>query len=275
MTTATTESGPLLEARALYAGYRDLAAARNINLELHRGEIVALLGPNGAGKTTTLMTLAGAIPALGGEVRWKGRKIDSPLYKRVRGGIGFIPEERSVITKLSVRDNLLLGRGDVATAVSLFPQLKPILRRRAGLLSGGEQQMLTLARCLASRPAAVLVDELSLGLAPIVVQKLLETLRDAAIQTGTAVLLVEQQVQRALAVSDRWYLLRHGAIEATGVSDAAAVQQLSGAYLKAGDSPGTPARQLPRAPGPGRPPANGTHPRTRRRKSCSSCLVSP
>jgi len=238
--TTATESAPLLEARALYAGYRDLAAARNINLALHRGEIVALLGPNGAGKTTTLMTLAGALPALGGEVLWK---IQSPLYKRVRGGIGFIPEERSVITKLSVKDNLLLGRGDVDTAVSLFPQLKPILRRRAGLLSGGEQQMLTLARCLASGPSVVLVDELSLGLAPIVVQKLLETLRDAAIQTGTAVLLVEQQVQRALTVSDRWYLLRHGSIEATGVSDAAAAQQLSAAYLKTGDSQGTPARQ--------------------------------
>ena len=243
MTSATAESEPLLEARGLYAGYRDLAAARDINIEVHRGEIVALLGPNGAGKTTTLMTLAGALPSLGGEVRWKGQKVTAPLYRRVRGGIGFIPEERSVITKLSVRDNLLLGRGDVETAVTLFPQLKPILRRRAGLLSGGEQQMLTLARCLASKPSAVLVDELSLGLAPIVVQKLLETLRDAAVQMGMAVLLVEQQVQRALAVSDRWYLLRHGSIEAGGISDAAAVRQLSGAYLKAGDSPPDPVHQ--------------------------------
>jgi len=235
VTTASKESNPLLEARALYAGYRDLAAARNINIELRRGEIVALLGPNGAGKTTTLMTLAGALPALGGEVRWQGRKVESPLYKRVRGGMGFIPEERSVITKLTVKDNLRLGRGELDTALDLFPQLKPILHRRAGLLSGGEQQMLTLARCLASRPSAVLVDELSLGLAPIVVQKLLETLREAALQTGMAVLLVEQQVQRALTVSDRWYLLRHGSIEAEGVSDAAAIRQLSGAYLKAGD----------------------------------------
>jgi branched-chain amino acid transport system ATP-binding protein len=238
VSTATTESEPLLEARGLYAGYRDLAAARNINLQLHRGEIVALLGPNGAGKTTTLMTLAGALPALGGEVRWKGQKIDSPLFKRVRAGMGFISEERSVITKLSVRDNLLLGRGDAETALALFPQLRPILRRRAGLLSGGEQQMLTLARCLASKPSAVLVDELSLGLAPIAVQKLLEALREAALQTGTAVLLVEQQVQRALAVSDRWYLLRHGSIEAAGESNAAAVQQLTSSYLKAGDGSG-------------------------------------
>jgi len=238
VSTATTESEPLLEARELYAGYRDLAAARNINLQLHRGEIVALLGPNGAGKTTTLMTLAGALPALGGEVRWKGQKVDSPLFKRVRAGMGFISEERSVITKLSVRDNLLLGRGDAETALALFPQLRPILRRRAGLLSGGEQQMLTLARCLASKPSAVLVDELSLGLAPIAVQKLLEALRDAALQTGTAVLLVEQQVQRALAVSDRWYLLRHGSIEASGESNAAAVQQLTSSYLKAGGGSG-------------------------------------
>jgi branched-chain amino acid transport system ATP-binding protein len=238
VSTATTESEPLLEARALYAGYRDLAAARNINLKLHRGEIVALLGPNGAGKTTTLMTLAGALPTLGGEVRWKGQKVDSPLFKRVRAGMGFISEERSVITKLSVRDNLLLGRGDAEVALALFPQLRPILRRRAGLLSGGEQQMLTLARCLASKPSAVLVDELSLGLAPIAVQKLLQALRGAALQTGTAVLLVEQQVQRALAVSDRWYLLRHGSIEASGESNVAAVQQLTSSYLKAGGGPG-------------------------------------
>jgi branched-chain amino acid transport system ATP-binding protein len=226
-----TSARPILEAEGLFAGYGDLAAVRDLNLTVHPGEIVALLGPNGAGKTTTLLTLAGVLPAIKGSVRWNGVEVDTPLHRRVRAGMGFIPEERSVIGKLTVRDNLRLGRGSLDDAVDLFPQLKPLLRRLGGLLSGGEQQMLTLARCLSSKPSLMLVDELSLGLAPIVVKTLLATLRNAAIEAGTAVLLVEQQVQRALTVADRWYLLRHGALAGSGLTKDTTTKDLADAYM--------------------------------------------
>jgi branched-chain amino acid transport system ATP-binding protein len=222
---------PILQVEGLYAGYGDLAAVRDLNLVVHAGEIVALLGPNGAGKTTTLLTLAGAIPSLGGQVVWNGKATTASLHRRVRAGMGFIPEERSVISKLTVRENLRLGRGSVGDAIELFPQLEALQRRPAGLLSGGEQQMLTLARCLASKPSLMLVDELSLGLAPIVVKSLLAALRSAATETGTAVLMVEQQVHRALSVADRWYLLRHGSLVGSGTSDATTATKLAAAYL--------------------------------------------
>jgi len=229
---ATADTGsPILQVEGLYAGYGDLAAVRDLNLVVHAGEIVALLGPNGAGKTTTLLTLAGAIPSLGGKVMWNGKATSASLHRRVRSGMGFIPEERSVISKLTVRENLRLGRGSVNDAVRYFPQLEPLLRRSAGLLSGGEQQMLTLARCLASKPSLMLVDELSLGLAPIVVKSLLSALRSAATETGTAVLMVEQQVHRALSVADRWYLLRHGHLVGSGDADTTAATKLTAAYL--------------------------------------------
>lgn len=224
-------ASPILQVEGLYAGYGDLAAVRDLNLVVRSGEIVALLGPNGAGKTTTLLTLAGAIPSLGGKVVWNGKATSASLHRRVRSGMGFIPEERSVISKLTVRENLRLGRGSVDDAIGLFPQLKPLLRRPAGLLSGGEQQMLTLARCLASKPSLMLVDELSLGLAPIVVKSLLSALRTAANETGTAVLMVEQQVHRALTVADRWYLLRHGNLVSSGDADETAATKLTAAYL--------------------------------------------
>jgi branched-chain amino acid transport system ATP-binding protein len=223
-------SHPLLEARDLTAGYGDLAAVRNVHLKLNEREIVAIFGPNGAGKTTTLRTLAGALLPLGGEVLWKGRPTRAPLFRRVRDGMGFVPEERSIITRLTVRDNLRLGRGAVSDAIDLFPQLGSLLSRPAGLLSGGEQQMLTLARCLASKPAVLLVDELSLGLAPVVVDHLLDTLRLAAVDSGVAVLLVEQQARRALRVADRWYLFRSGAVVAEGDAGSG-IEAVEASYL--------------------------------------------
>jgi branched-chain amino acid transport system ATP-binding protein len=227
----TSLDAPILQVEGLYAGYGDLAAVRDLNLVVYAGEIVALLGPNGAGKTTTLLTLAGAIPSLGGKVMWNGKATSASLHRRVRSGMGFIPEERSVISKLTVRENLRLGRGGVNDALRYFPQLAPLQRRPAGLLSGGEQQMLTLARCLASKPSLMMVDELSLGLAPIVVKSLLAALRTAATETGTAVLVVEQQVHRALSIADRWYLLRHGSLAESGRADATAAASLTAAYL--------------------------------------------
>ena len=152
-------SSPLLAAHGLHAGYGDLAAVRDLDLSVEAGEVVALIGPNGAGKTTTLLTLAGELPPLGGEVWWAGRVVTArraPLYRRAREGLAFVPEERAVIPVLSTGANLRLGRGAVADAVAFFPELERLLRRRAGLLSGGEQQMLSLAvgaRVETARPA--------------------------------------------------------------------------------------------------------------------------
>jgi branched-chain amino acid transport system ATP-binding protein len=207
---ARPDSEVLLEAVNLTAGYGDLPAVRDANLRLHRGEIVAVVGPNGAGKTTTMNALVGELPAMSGEVRWLGRHVSAPLHRRVREGLGYVPEVRSIIMSMSCRDNLRLGRGDIAYALELFPQLERLLPRRAGLLSGGEQQMLILGRALAARPRALIVDELSLGLAPVVVGRLMAALRVAAKQNDCGVLLVEQQARRAFAIADRWYLFRNG-----------------------------------------------------------------
>ncbi|CAI7980709.1 nonpolar-amino-acid-transporting ATPase [Frankia sp. Hr75.2] len=229
--TYAPSAGTVLEARDLTAGYGALAAVRGVDIRVRAGEIVALLGPNGAGKTTTLAALAGALPVLGGEVHLLGKLATGPLHARVRGGLGYLPSARTIINRLTVAENLTLGRGRLDDAVDRFPALEALLRRPAGLLSGGEQQMLMLARCLAARPRVVLVDELSQGLAPVVVQDLLASLRREAVATGVAVLLVEQQVRRALSVADRWYLLRQGAVVDSGDADEASARRLVITYL--------------------------------------------
>jgi len=220
----------VLEARGLVAGYGEAAVVNGVDLTVGVGEIVALFGPNGAGKSTTLLTLAGELPPLGGEVLWRGERSGAPLHKRARQGLALVPEERSVLMSMSVRDNLLLGSGGIAPAVELFPELGELLGRRAGLLSGGEQQMLTLARALASSPVAMLIDELSLGLGPLIVDRLLSRLTEVARSRGVAVLLVEQQARRAMKVADRWYLMRNGSVVASGDSTSG-VQALEEAYL--------------------------------------------
>jgi branched-chain amino acid transport system ATP-binding protein len=221
---------PVLELVGVTAGYGDLAAVRDISLRVHAGEVVALFGPNGAGKTTTLMAAVGVLPRMGGTVLWKGEPSPRRLHRLCRAGLAYVPEGRSVISGLSTRDNLRLGRGGVEAALKYFPELEPLLGRKAGLLSGGEQQMLTLARALASAPSALLVDELSLGLAPLAVERLLAAVRLAADRDGLAVLLVEQQARRALSAADRWYLLRNGSVDTSG--DASGGQEeLETAYL--------------------------------------------
>jgi len=209
---------PVLAVSGLVAGYRGVPCVHGIDLQVHAGEIVVLLGPNGAGKTTTLLSAAGALPVLGGEVRWQGESTRAAVHHRVRGGLGVIPEERSVTSRLTVRDNLRIGAGSVDRALEIFPELKPLLRRRAGLLSGGEQRMLSTARALAAEPQVLLADELSLGLAPKMVTRLMLALREAA-DRGAGILLVEQHARQALAIADRACILQRGVVRWTGSAE--------------------------------------------------------
>lgn len=206
---------PILGARGLSVGYGAMPVVHELDLEIWPGEVVALLGVNGAGKTTTVRALAGELKPLAGEVWFKGQKTSAPLHRRARNGLRYITEERSVFMGLSTADNLRLGGQERARCLELFPELERLLGRKAGLLSGGEQQMLTLARALAARPSVLLADELSLGLAPLVLERLLRAVRSAA-DEGSAVLLVEQHVRDALEVADRAYVLSHGRIVLQG-----------------------------------------------------------
>jgi branched-chain amino acid transport system ATP-binding protein len=206
---------PVIAARSLSIGYGRIPVVRDLDLEVYPGEVVCLLGANGAGKTTTLLGLAGELQPLDGTVEWLGRPARSPLHVRAREGLSFVPEERSVIRGLNVLENLKIGRGSVEAALEYAPPLGALLKRPAGLLSGGEQQMLTLARALAGEPKLLLADELSLGLAPLIVERLLTAVEEGA-KRGVAVLLVEQHVRSALTVSDRAFVLRRGQITLSG-----------------------------------------------------------
>jgi branched-chain amino acid transport system ATP-binding protein len=211
---------PTLEIRNLSVGYGQVSVARGLNLTVRPGSVVTLLGRNGAGKTTTLHTVAGIIPPLGGEVLVDGAAVSGPLHQRVRRqGIGLVTEERAIIRRLSVIDNLRLGRGTADLAFELFPELATLRKRTAGLLSGGEQQMLVLGRCLAARPRLLLVDELSFGLAPMIVRRLLDALRLIATEHNVAILLVEQHPSLALSAADYGYVLARGEIRLSGPAD--------------------------------------------------------
>jgi branched-chain amino acid transport system ATP-binding protein len=215
----TTPDGALLECRGLAAGYGSMAVVRDLDLRVEPGEVVALIGPNGAGKTTTLLTIAGELPPIAGEVVFRGATTKAALFKRARSGMGFVTEERSVFLSLTTEENLRVAGIAPAAAVEVFPELEPLMGRTAGLLSGGEQQMLTLARAVARDPKLLLVDELSLGLAPLIVKRLLETVRRVATEKTAGVLLVEQHVRQALHIADRVYVMQRGRIVITGTAD--------------------------------------------------------
>ena len=230
-------SDTLIEARGLSAGYGKMAVVRDVDIRVDAGEVVALIGANGAGKTTPLLTLAGALPPLHGEVRFLGEPTRAPMHARCRKGLGYVTEERSVIMNMTVSDNLKLAAVAPSIAFGYFPALEDIMDRKAGLCSGGEQQMLSLARALGRHPKVLLADELSLGLAPIIVTNLLHAVRAAAEERGVGVLLVEQHVRQALKIADRVYLMERGRIALSGTSGEVVGQldKIEAAYLSTGE----------------------------------------
>jgi branched-chain amino acid transport system ATP-binding protein len=233
---------PTLSVRGLEVAYGGVRAVRGLSLELEAGEIVGLIGPNGAGKSTTLHALVGLVPARAGDVDLDGVPLRGQSPERIaRAGVALVPEGRRLFGELTVEENLRLGlaarrrgagTGDgLEDVYELFPVLEEYRRRQAGVLSGGQQQQLAIARALVARPAVLLLDEPSLGLAPTVVDLVfatLETIRDR----GLAVLLVEQRAQRTVALADRTHVLANGELRLTLTrDDAADTDKMVAAYL--------------------------------------------
>lgn len=222
---------PLLEVRDLHIAYGELEVVRGVSFTVERGEIVTILGSNGAGKTTTLRSLAGLIPPTGGRVEFAGREIGNlPAHTIANSGLALVPEGRQLFPEHTVRENLELGayrtlregkRSDFAESLGevfeLFPRVHERLEQPAGLLSGGEQQMVAIARALVSRPQLLLLDEPSLGLAPLVLQSIFDAFRKLRAR-GLTLLIVEQMAWLALEICDRAHVLETGRITLSGTS---------------------------------------------------------
>lgn len=216
----------------LFAGYAGVPVVRNLSIHVESGEVVAMLGPNGAGKTTTLLTLSGILPALGGTLEAIGQPVKGgQAHRLARRGVAHVPEDRALFFGLTTYENLRLGRrnrsDDMDLVLEYFPTLRLRLSIKAGALSGGEQQMLALGRALCGGPKLLMVDEMSLGLSPLIAQQLTGVLRQIAKQTNVGVLLVEQHIGLALEIADRVYVLNHGSL----------VLESSGAALRRDPTP--------------------------------------
>ena len=239
----------VINVTGLVAGYGGVPVVHGIDLHVDEGEVVTLLGPNGAGKTTTVLTISGVLPSIAGTIEVMGSPIRTSSHVVARRGYVLVPEDRGLFAQLTVAENLRLrtrGQRDTSQAeiLSYFPALKRLLRRRAGVLSGGEQQMLALAGAMASRPRVLVLDEMSHGLAPIIVQSLLPIVRTFAKDRGIGVLLVEQHVHSALLMADRAYVLNGGRIVLEGEAAllAAQLEQVERSYLGPVESLGSDAR---------------------------------
>jgi len=220
---------PLLELRKLAVAYGGIQAVKGIDLHVAEGELVCLIGANGAGKTTTLKGICSLLPVRSGTVQYAGSDVTGrPAFELVRQGLAMVPEGRGVFGALTIEENLQMGaytrndraevRADTERVFDLFPRLRERRRQTAGTLSGGEQQMLAIARALMSRPRLLLLDEPSMGLAPLMVQKVFETIL-AVSKEGVTILLIEQNAKLALEVSNRGYVMESGEITLTGGAD--------------------------------------------------------
>ena len=218
----------MLKMDKICAGYGDLKVLFDVSLEINEGEVVALVGSNGAGKTTLLRTISGEVIPTSGSINWMGQELtEMPENKRAINGIAHIPQGRGILASLSIKDNLLLGtytkrtkprRGELLEKVlQMFPILKERLNFPAGSLSGGQQQMLAIARAMMMAPKLLILDDPSLGLAPVVVDDVYRTL-DIMKREGSSMLVIEQNLTKALSISDRGYVLETGHMQMTGPS---------------------------------------------------------
>ncbi|HRN75207.1 ABC transporter ATP-binding protein [Ottowia sp.] len=216
----------LLKVTDLRVAYGGIQAVKGVDFEVHEGELVSLIGSNGAGKTTTMKAITGTLPLAGGDIEYLGKSIKGQgPWDLVRQGLAMVPEGRGVFTRMSIHENLLMGAyvrddkagvtQDVEKVFTIFPRLRERKDQLAGTMSGGEQQMLAMGRALMSRPKLLLMDEPSMGLAPIMVDKVFEVVRDVYAQ-GVTILLVEQNASRALALADRGYVMESGLITMGG-----------------------------------------------------------
>jgi len=223
-----TTTHDLLEIRSLDVSYGGIRAVRGLDLRVGRGELVSLIGANGAGKSTTLRAICGLVPAAGGEILYDGRPIlGRPVHEMVLDGLVMVPEGRGIFGQLTIEENLSIGgytrkdhaevRATIARVFELFPRLAERRRQSAGTLSGGEQQMLAMGRAMVSKPRLLLLDEPSMGLAPLMVEKVFEVVRAIAAE-GVTILLIEQNARLALEVSSRGYVMESGRIILSGSS---------------------------------------------------------
>ena len=232
----------LLKVKGLQVAYGGIQAVKGVDMEVREGELVSLIGSNGAGKTTTMKAITGTLATQGGDIEYLGRSIRGQgPWDLVKQGLAMVPEGRGVFTRMTITENLQMGAylrsdqagiaSDIEKMFELFPRLRERKDQLAGTMSGGEQQMLAMARALMSRPKVLLLDEPSMGLSPIMVDKVFEVVRDVYAQ-GVTILLVEQNASRALALADRGYVMESGLISMRGAGkDLLADPKVRAAYL--------------------------------------------